>query len=69
MGGTLIGTQQAFGSGSGIGNITDFSLNVAGIRRFELYQPAFNLAGGDGIAWDNLSFHITAIPEPSSFLL
>ncbi len=66
IGGNLIDTDQAFGSGFGRGNFEEISVNGPGIRRVEIYQPQIIL--NDAVALDNLTFE-TSVPEPTSLAI
>jgi hypothetical protein len=63
-GGNLLATDQVFGPTSTTGNDNYIlSFNVEGIRRIEFSQE--NLNGGDGLAFDNLTFTAT-VPVPAA---
>ncbi len=70
VGGNLIGSDEFFGIGAGVGNFGQLFVASSGIHRIELFQP-LQLSGGatsgDGLQFDDLSF--TVVPEPSSLLL
>lgn len=53
-GGTLLDTATFLGTGGGNGVFTDLTVDAAGIRRVEMFQPVQGLT--DGTAFDNLSF-------------
>jgi hypothetical protein len=63
-GGTLIGHDEYIGTGDGFGTIKGLSVSGAGIRRIELYQPAYN--GVDGVLFDNLRVHFTPPPDTTA---
>ena len=63
-GGNLLGFDEFFGVGAGVGNFGQLSVIASGIRRIELFQPNGGGGSGDGVNFDDLSF--TVVPEPSS---
>ena len=67
VGGTLIGSDQAVGSGLGVNQFFDLQVSGANIRRVEMSQVADN--SSDGIAFDDFTFtqgQITSIPIPAT---
>jgi hypothetical protein len=54
VGGHLVGSAQAFGSGVGFDIYQELEVAAAPIRRIHLFQPQPN--GSDGVVWDNLRF-------------
>jgi hypothetical protein len=66
-GGNLVAFGQAFGPGVGVGTFHTVTAAAPNIRRFEIYQPAYN--GYDGMLMDNLSFTLAAVPGPASLAL
>lgn len=69
IGGSLLGTADLFGPGTGLGNFGSLSIEAAGIRRVHLYQPMPN--GVDGVFFDNLVFtrERRTVTEPGSLAL
>ncbi len=67
---TLLDTDSAFGTGLGVGNTQTLSVSGNGIRRVEFSQYFTPVSGGDGTAFDNLSFTYEAsVPESSIWFL
>lgn len=68
-GGSLLATDQIFGSNVGVGEFFTLSLAAIGIRRVEFSQVR-NVAG-DGVTFDNFVFDadVSAVPEPGSLAL
>jgi hypothetical protein len=54
VGGNLIGSAQAIGTGVGFDIYRELEVAAIGIRRIHLFQPQPN--GSDGVVWDNLRF-------------
>ncbi|MDQ2823952.1 MAG: hypothetical protein M3R29_00685, partial [Verrucomicrobiota bacterium] len=71
VGGNLIASDQAFGTGFGDGNFVTLSVTATGIQRIELFQPQ-NLGNGDALVFDTFSFELggpAAVPDESSSLV
>jgi hypothetical protein len=68
----LIGNSEFFGSGAGVGTFADISVSATGIASFKLFQPLSSggaNAFGDGVAFDNLTFSTSAVPESSTWAM
>jgi hypothetical protein len=65
----VLGMSEAFGVGLGVDNHPLLSINAAGIRRVEFYQPESVMI--EGMLWDNLVFEArqTVVPEPVTMVL
>jgi hypothetical protein len=60
--GTLLDSQQVFGTGFGSGQFFDLTVTGAGIARVDFSQV--QNVDGDGMVFDNLSFNAAAVPGP-----
>lgn len=60
-GGNAIAFDSFSGPDSGVGNFGDLHVTIAGIRRFELFQPFDNPLMSDGLAFDNLRFTLAGL--------
>ena len=70
VGGSVIGTASTFGIGVGLGNDPFLTILGSGIYRIEFSQVLVTDLLGDGIVFDNLSWHEGAtVPEPASIAL
>jgi hypothetical protein len=69
VGGNLIASQQAFGSGAGVGQFFTLTDSASSIMRVEMYQVQ-NIYG-DGIILDDFSFNPSTapVPEPGTMML
>jgi hypothetical protein len=70
VGGSIVGSNQAFGVGAGTDNHPLLQVSGVGIRRIELYQPASVQV--EGLLFDNLTFTAgtqSTVPEPGSLAL
>jgi hypothetical protein len=64
----LIGFDEVFGTGVGVGNNATVAVSTPSIFRVAFYQPlTLNL---EGVVWDNFSFDTAAaVPEPGTLAL
>jgi hypothetical protein len=72
VGGNLIASDTYIGTSPGGNTLTPadthvLQVNVAGIRRFELYEP-LSANDFDGVTFDNLTFDLEPVPEPATWV-
>lgn len=66
--GGLLGFDEAFGVSTGVDNHPFLSVSSSSdIYSIHLFQPASAIT--EGMLWDNMSYTISAVPEPSTYAL
>lgn len=63
----LIDSETKFGPGLGVGNYDTVSVAAAGIASIRMFQA--QVTSGDGILLDNMTYNVSAVPEPETYAL